>query len=522
MTHENHMKIVVASHHFKVCEVTPRARQLCVRFASKFVQYKLVPFQGTYVREPDKVYAAATQDRTEFRFHINSLEDFRQFLLENAMPDKFIVWQERKMYEPAQELYLVKPKWVLREDQKPAYEFISQAQVPKRSIFEDLGKNNYLLGLSTGVGKTTIASLACAALGQRLCLFIKATYLEKWVSDFCGFFELEDSDIRLVQGSDSLCSLLSELKDGNYSTKITIVSINTFANYIKDYEQYGQALKGQGYDLYPEEFFESIKAGVRVIDEVHQMFHMLFRLDMYTHVPRTISLSATLVDRDAFLSRMYLLAYPVQSRYKAPPPERYTDSFALYYSIEEPHRIRTEERGGRGYSHIAFEASIMRQKKLLDAYLALFDKALALTYDQHPMPGKKFIVFASTIKMCTLITEHLKKRKVNNDVARYVDDDDYEQMLAAKDGVVSTIGSAGTGLDIPRLTTCVMSTCISSIKANAQAFGRTRKIPNFSTEFVFFVCSDIPKQVEYAHRKKSDVLDARAKSQKTIYSGIVI
>jgi superfamily II DNA or RNA helicase len=89
-----------------------------------------------------------------------------------------------------------------------------------------------------------------------------------------------------------------------------------------------------------------------------------------------------------------------------------------------------------------------------------------------------------------------------------VEEDPYENLMQA-DVSVSTLLSAGTGVDIPMLTTVILTTSISSSQSNIQGFGRLRNIPNKKLRFVYFVCSDFPKQLEY-HEKKKDMLSRMA------------
>ena len=54
------------------------------------------------------------------------------------------------------------------------------------------------------------------------------------------------------------------------------------------------------YGCNPEDFFNLINVGIRLIDEVHQDFHLNFKIDLYTNVKKTISLSATLQSDNKF------------------------------------------------------------------------------------------------------------------------------------------------------------------------------------------------------------------------------
>jgi hypothetical protein len=95
-------------------------------------------------------------------------------------------------------------------------------------------------------------------------------------------------------------------------------------------------------------------------------------------------------------------------------------------------------------------------------------------------------------------------------VNRYVDEDPFEYLLEA-DLCFSTVLSAGTAVDISMLKTVIMSNSLDSIQSNIQAFGRLREIKDLTLRFVYLVCLDIPKQVEY-HKSKKELLIQRSKT----------
>ena len=53
----------------------------------------------------------------------------------------------------------------------------------------------------------------------------------------------------------------------------------------------------------------------------HTIQHTL-KMDLYTHVPTSIALSATLVSEEPFIAEMHKLAYPLGDRYKDTPLTR--------------------------------------------------------------------------------------------------------------------------------------------------------------------------------------------------------
>jgi superfamily II DNA or RNA helicase len=178
------------------------------------------------------------------------------------------------------------------------------------------------------------------------------------------------------------------------------------------------------------------------------------------------------------------------------------------------------EYGSTTYSHTAFEASIKRNKDILANYLKLIDYTIDYGYMQCPRKKKKLLIFVSTIDMATTVTNHLKYIHKKLNVQRYVEDDEYEDLLKA-DIAVSTIGSAGTALDLPNLTTVIMTTAVASIQANIQAMGRLRKLDDSDTQFFYFTALNIPKHVSYSNDKKILMLD-RAKTFKELYTNILV
>ena len=121
--------------------------------------------------------------------------------------------------------------------------------------------------------------------------------------------------------------------------------------------------------------------------------------------------------------------------------------------------------------------------------------------------------------MCTELTEYMRKKYPRLDVRRYDEDDEFENLIDA-DVSVSTMQSSGTAVDIPNLTTVIMTTAMASSQGNIQGFGRLRalKNDNTKTDFLYFVCEDIPKHIEY-HEKKRMILRDRVKHYKSVHIG---
>lgn len=108
----------IFSHHFSVTRLTPRGRAVVEGFARRYVQYGLTYNRGgRYTRTALKVYAAASEDRNEFRFHINQLKEFREALAFNYIRDTAFVEERVPIPEAEKVDLVVKPKWQPRDGQ---------------------------------------------------------------------------------------------------------------------------------------------------------------------------------------------------------------------------------------------------------------------------------------------------------------------------------------------------------------------------------------------------------------------
>lgn len=357
---------------------------------------------------------------------------------------------------------------------------------------------------------TFCAMSAAVKLNKRIVMFLKPQFIEKWISDCKELIGAEGEEVVAIQGSAKLMKTITEAKEGRLKAKVIIISNRTFQNWLKEYEQNGEAILDQGYDCLPQEIFQVFKVGLRLIDEVHMDFHLNFKIDLYTHVEHSISLSATLISDNPFVAKMQKLAYPPFLRYAGLPYDKYVDSVAWCWSLANARMVQTTERGSSKYSHNAFEKSIIKNPKLLDAYLKMHHDILKRFHFNRAVAGDKCLLYFASIAMCTIVSEYLARQYPDKDIRRYVELDPYENLLEP-DLAISTVLSAGTGHDIPGLITVVLSHSIRSTSSNMQGYGRIRKIANKKLLFVYTTCIDIPKQVEY-YEKKEELLKTMALS----------
>lgn len=487
-------RLDVYSHYVKVTGFSKYGKEALLEFCKPLAQYGLVRLAfNRYVRKMLRIFAASTKDRREFRFHIHQLESLVEHLKEKSNGPENINIVYHPAPEPVIVIFKVSDDFTTYDYQEPIVEYTSNEQ-----------KIN-VLTLQTGKGKTFIGLKTCEILGVRTMLVVKGQYIEQWVESYVKTMVGKTEDLMVVRGAKHLHALIDLALNGNLEAKFIIISSKTMYNYIQEYEATGGG-DGFTYACNPDVLCEILGVGVRLIDEAHQLFHLNFRLDLYTNVRKTINLTATLKSSDPFKNRVYSIAYPERLRYKGLQYDKYIAVKALTYTLQEPGKLIYTAKGRGSYSHMRLEQSIMKDSLALERYIRMIVWLVQEEFLKSPdyKKGMKCLLFFSTKDLCTILTERFSDLWPDLNVQRYIDEDNYFDMLKG-DIIVSTLQSAGTAVDIPGLYVSLMTVALGSRELNEQALGRTRRLkewPHVTPKFVYLVCINIDKHVDYHESKK--------------------
>lgn len=498
------LTITKASHHFKVSKITPRGREAVSAFARKLILYGKRRVPGNrYVSEPLKVFASRTDDASEYRFHINHLPEFFEHLKRFYLDKEGMVDVVQALVPLKKEVELaLKEGWAPREDQTPAIDYIvAEGPSPRK-----------LLEIQTGKGKSFMTMYSAWLLKALGVYIVRPKYLEKWKEDFQKTFHLEKNDLWVVRDTKDLQSLIFMAMEGEIPPKIILMGSSLLQIWIKMYEKFGAATLSMGYGCLPDQFFEILNSSLRVIDEVHEAFHLNFKIDLHTNVEKSISLSATMKSDDAFLNRMYEIAYPARERYKSETYHKYISATAVMYRFNKPDKIRSVDWRQKTYSHHLFEESVMRDKEVLKNYVTMIRAVIDSEYIADYRPGSRMLIYAAGTDMCTYLVNELRRWYGDLMIERYCGtlNDPYSNIMES-DICVSTVQSAGTGVDIRFLRVVLLTHAISSTQSNVQGFGRLRdlKMDDVTPRFLWFTNIDNPKHMEY-HNKKMEILEDKA------------
>ncbi|EKD89699.1 MAG: hypothetical protein ACD_33C00005G0014 [uncultured bacterium] len=361
---------------------------------------------------------------------------------------------------------------------------------------------------------TSVSLFALAKIQQRIGIVILPIFIDQWIKSIATVHETTTDKVMVIQGSKALRLLIQLAKEDSLESPYIIFSSRTLQDFVTAYES-NPELTEEMYGIRPIELFPLLGIGVLLNDESHAHFHALFKILLHTNVKFQIGLSATLISDNWIIKKMHNIMYPKNSIYETTETNRYTDIYAISYTISPNNlrHIKTNNYGSNMYSHTAYEKSIMRRDHMLVSYYKLITNTIDDYFIEEYLANDKLLIFVATVELASNLVKHLTLRYPKFNVKRYCEDDPYDN-LHNSDIIVSTVISAGTAVDIKDLRVCIQTISISSSVSNLQSLGRLRKLSDRDVKFCYLYAGNLNKQKEY-HIKRVELF--KDKSNKIIY-----
>lgn len=448
------------------------------------------------MRQEDKSYYAYDPIERGYRFPMGMFKDAVRTLGRYGVKreDIFLMREHNKNVKPLN-LKFRYDKYTPRDYQDTYIDIL---------VRERNAKPTMLVDLTMGMGKGLIGSCSLTKINEKTMILVLPKYVDKWVSDIKMYTDIKDSEICTIQGAKSINSLMNMTQKELKPYKVFIASITTMSYFISDYED-----KKYPYKLSPIEFMPHLGVGVILNDETHQHFHALLKVSLYMNVNQIIGLSATLDSNRPEMKRMYQNMFPEENRISnIAKIDKYINVKAIDYNMNNLRGIKFTQ-STQGYSHILFEQSILKKDDLLKDYFDMIYYYVKRDFLNRRKEDEKLLVFFSTVVMCTLFTNYLKKKHPEMDIRKYTQEDPYENIVTATMSV-STIISASTAVDIPKLITVINTISMASLQANLQTMGRLRKMPGREVWYVYTYNPQIPNQ-KHMHRIRRDTIMGKCK-----------
>lgn len=508
---ETKIKISKYSHGFSVRPYNRASRDAVLSYCKKYIEWTYVKSPPDWVtqRVAARVYGAATKDRSDFRFHINTYSDFVLHMGYNGFSEKHFDVTELPLPDYLEVEHKFTADITPYEIQREIIDFFKLDDRPIR-----------VTNLQPGGGKTLIFLYTMMELGRRTLLQLRGGYVSRWLQDIEGYFDYDKEDVLVVRGTKHLLGLIDMAKADLLTAKVIIITHQTMHTLLKEYELEGDE---NGFGINPEELCSLLQVGLKGIDEVHENYHLNFRSDIYTNVAKSVHLSATLETEDKFKQMLYDITYPRDTWFKGNVYDSYCVVRAVHFNIADMSKVRTSERGRTDYSHNAFEKSIIKDKVLLNEYLKLIKLIVHESFISSFETGQRCLVFCGMTEMIDIVTKYLREFYHELVISEYYSGIG-DEVLRESDIIVSTVESCGTAKDIPNLTSAVLTRALNKLEANEQVKGRLRKIrdwPDLDPVLYYFVCDDVERHVKY-HEDKIEQYKGKVASHTDYWTGITL
>lgn len=485
-------------------------KQILMPFCKRnFARVQKVPGElyGTHKWEVTHVFARFNNDKTELRFCASMLPELLKLMTGSGYKESRISIQDEKVIKPKKiKIDLLNPdKFAPRDEEQE--EFCEFMMDPS-----PLSINN----LPPGRGKTFTALYSAYHIGERVLITVLPRFVDIWVKAFGEFYNIKPEDV-VVADIIGVTELHQAIVNNVIDPKIIILPLTKIDIYLKKLRE-DESLPSL------DQVFDDLGCGIRVIDEAHESIYSVYNSLMFGNHKRTFVLSGTLKGDDEFVNKIYNAIFPFSCYLRSPEHTPYMHVVAYFHRMDMfKHRINV--KGFGGFSHNLLEAGILKRPHLFESYYQMLLGAFKQFYLDEYREGQKCLWFFATIDFCEKFNERLLQDYpeldsiVFNSKTNKKDPNGYREHR----NVVTTPGSCGTGKDIPKLFTVFSPIAVSSSQRNNQMVCRTRPVdkwwPDLMPNFVYFVCSDIPKTVEYG-RKRRELFQGVCKKFSIIDSGV--
>lgn len=451
-----------------------------------------------------KVFVSRLKEVPVYYLHTNQFLHFLHFVKQEEYDLSHIERLDQRDVEYDHAEHKVREGWELRAHQIPVREFILTGKFKSK-----------LVSMPTGSGKTATSLISLSDIKYKIGIIVLARFSSKWLMDLAGIYDIETTEVMMVQGAKALKSIITQAKLGIKSNNYFIFNAETMQHYISYFEEDPEGCVDT-IGCAPIDLFPLLGIGSLLMDEAHMSFHSLYKTIVHTNAKFHLGLSATFITDDKVVRTAHSVVFPPDSIYDPGELDRYTDVYALGYSIPAGllSQVKTTNYGSKSYAHTAFEQSVMRSKPVKRFYYSVIDNAMKDYYDQQYEPKDKCLIFVATVKMATELTERYTNLYPDKVVRRYCEEDPFDN-LNEGEIIVTTVISAGTAVDIADLRVVVQTVCISSSVSNIQTLGRLRKLKdNKDTRFCYLFADNIPKQKQY-HYRRIELFRDRVASHRT-------
>lgn len=357
--------------------------------------------------------------------------------------------------------------------------------------------------------------------GSALCQFAVKTLIiihrdqlrTQWMNSLYNMNGLTNNDVYEITSSEELYDIANDNTDLDYDVYLmTHATFRAGVKRIKSMSKIGDITKNLG-------------IGLKIIDEAHLEFKDTILMDFCFNVKRNLYLTATdgrsakeenTIFRHVFSNATY---YKPSALLSEGVPKKWVEYISVSVNTHVKRAIyQYRIAGGRGMNAVVYGVWVIKQDKTKQHFKCCRD-ILKMVYEKDP--HAKVLLFMPLIELCREAAYFLKKelnfdehfdydlniKTINSSNSKRENEDNKHA-----DVIVTTIGSCGTGTDIPGITTIISCSPFVSKVTAQQVFGRIRYCGKVCQYYDIFDTS-VPMDIYWlkSRRKKFKTLALNVK-----------
>lgn len=358
------------------------------------------------------------------------------------------------------------------EEQADVIDFIGGANNHSSNI----NKRQLFLVKGTGFGKTFCTSVGmCKFKVKTMIIMHRDSLRNQWLNSLYNMTGFSSKDVHEIRDSDELYKIAHNQHDFDYDV------------YLMTHATFRAGLKKIGNMKDASNISKNLKIGFKIIDEAHLEFRSTIMIDFLFNVCRNLYLTATDGRSSKDENSIFKHVFSNAEFYKKSniPSDGRPSKWVEYNMVEinthcKPNIYRYKVNGHRGMNAASYGKWVIQYDKK-KTHFKVCKELLRTIYEKDDKA--KVLIFMPLIDLCEELA-HFCVMGLNYD-------ESFEYDLNIKtinshntkaenernkraDVIITTIGSCGTGTDIPGITTIISCSPFYSPITSQQVFGRIR------------------------------------------------
>lgn len=339
-------------------------------------------------------------------------------------------------------------------------------------------KEQIFLVLGTGKGKTFCSSVGACLFGLKTLIIMHRDNLrDQWVTSLKNMIGMDGHDFHEIDTTAEF----EAIAKGTYTPDYSV--------YLMTHATFRAGLKRVGDINLAMNFAKNLKIGMKIIDEAHLEFRDTILIDFLFNIKRNLYLTATDGRSSKDENSIFKMVFSNCEYYHRKlnvdnnnsRPNKWVEYTSVTINTHVPIAVdKYRIEGGRGMNPASYgKWCIQRDKK--QTHIKCVTEIIRMIYENDP--NAKVLVFMPLIDLCDDTAYYIRKT-LNNDpnfnydlnvktINSHNTKQENERNKRA-DVIVTTIGSCGTGTDIPGMTDIICCSPFKSSITVKQVLGRLR------------------------------------------------